>query len=90
MTDTEKEIFEMERIASMRTFEIIVWNGVGKMETEQHFAHYHSTDDAGNLSLVVIQPDGQQLIRHLFNAATWSRLTEIGDAEKNAGKLRLH
>lgn len=82
MTDTDKEQFEIERIAAIRTFEIRTVDGAGRYVTEQHFAHFHNADDAGNLSLVVIESDGQQLIRHLFAAGSWSRLTEIGQAAK--------
>jgi hypothetical protein len=84
MTDTDKEQFELERLDSMRTFEIVFANPTtGAITTETFFAHFHQTTDAGDLFLLVIQPDGQQLIAHLFNARSWVRLTEIGHSQKN-------
>lgn len=87
MTDTDKEQFEIERISSMRTFEITFVRLHGDLFTESFFAHYHNTDDAGNLSLITIEADGRQLMRHLFNARSWTRLTEIGHATTDGVKV---
>ena len=90
LTALEQEMFELERLESMRTFEVVTVNAQGVYATATFFAHYHSTTDSGDLSLVVIQSDGQQLIQHLFNARTWCKLTEIGTAKRHMGKVKVH
>jgi hypothetical protein len=84
MTDTDKELFELERLEALRTFEVDFYLGQ-TYTTERFHAHYHATDDAGHLQLVVIQPNGQQLIQHLFNVQSWMRLTEIGGVKRAMG-----
>jgi hypothetical protein len=88
MTDTDKEQFEIERISAMRTFEVATITPYSTKDTvEQFFAHFHDTDESGNLRLTTIEADGRHLIRHMFNARSWTRLTEIGHATTDGVKV---
>lgn len=90
MTAAEQQTFEMERMETMRTFDVTLINpSNGRMTVQRVFAHFHTTDDEGNLSIATIQTDGTRNVRHLFNANRWVQLDEFGTSALHASKLVL-
>jgi hypothetical protein len=79
---------ELERLEAMREFAVtVVHPRTGALTVTKYQAHYHTTDDEGNLSLTEINIDGSKSIRHMFNVNRWMELHEVGTSIMHQTRL---